>query len=153
MMVQQSLSSTLGPWAAVLLAAIMFLLAFTSVLGNYSYGEANVLFISDSETLRKVYAAGLTGIVFLGSIISVDLAWAIAGVTMVIIAMFNLLVIMEMGGTAVKLLKHYQEQKRQGLEPVFLASDMPELVNVECWSQEDMAEHLARREEAASQRG
>lgn len=38
MMVQQSLSSTLGPWAAVLLAAIMFLLAFTSVLGNFSYG-------------------------------------------------------------------------------------------------------------------
>lgn len=150
---QMALVSNFGTIGAVALAVIIFLVAFTSVLGNYSYGEANVLFISDSETLRKVYAAGLTGIVFLGSIISVDLAWAIAGVTMVIIAMFNLLVIMEMGGTAVKLLKHYQEQKRQGLEPVFLASDMPELVNVECWSQEDMAEHLARREEAASQRG
>ena len=110
------------------------------------------LFISDSETLRKVYAVVLTGVVFLGSVISVDLAWAIAGVTMVIIAMFNLLVIMEMGGTAVKLLKHYQGQKRQGLEPVFLASDMPELTNVECWTEEDMAEHLSRREMSGSQR-
>ncbi len=150
---QMALVSNFGTLGAVALAVIIMLVAFTSVLGNYSYGEANVLFISDSETLRKIYAAGLTGIVFLGAIISVELAWAIAGVTMVIIAMFNLLVIMEMGGTAVKLLKHYQGQKRQGLEPVFLASDMPELVNVECWTPEDMAEHLSRREDPAAQRG
>ncbi|GAA1452713.1 AGCS family alanine or glycine:cation symporter [Nesterenkonia lacusekhoensis] len=149
---QMALVNNFGTIGAVALAVIITLVAFTSVLGNYSYGEANVLFISDSETLRKVYAVALTGIVFLGSVISVDLAWAIAGVTMVIIAMFNLLVIMEMGGTAVKLLKHYQGQKRQGLEPVFLASDMPELTNVECWTEEDMAEHLSRREQSASQR-
>ncbi|NLS10022.1 alanine:cation symporter family protein [Nesterenkonia sp. MY13] len=138
---QMALTSTFGAFGAVALAVIILMVAFTSILGNYSYGEANVLFISDSETLRKVYAVGLTGVVFLGSVISVELAWAIAGVTMVIIALFNLVVITEMAGTAVRLLKHYQAQRREGLDPVFVASDMPDLRNVECWTEEDAAGH------------
>ncbi|GAA1818397.1 alanine/glycine:cation symporter family protein [Nesterenkonia flava] len=143
---QMALVQNFGSTGAVILAVIIFLLAFTSVLGNYSFGEANVLFISSSETLRKVYAAGLTAVVFMGAIIDVDLAWSIAGVTMVILAMFNLVVIMEMSGTALKLLRHYREQRRQGLDPVFRASDMPELTNVECWEDEDVREYLDARD-------
>lgn len=147
---QSALVANFGSFGAILLAVIIFLLAFTSVLGNYSFGEANILFISSSETLRKIYAVALTAVVFLGAVISVDLAWTIAGVTMVILAMFNLLVIMEMSGTAVKLLKHYQAQRKQGLDPVFLASDMPELRNVECWTEEDMKDYLAAQRQAST---
>lgn len=147
---QSALVANFGSFGAILLAVIIFLLAFTSVLGNYSFGEANILFISSSETLRKIYAVALTAVVFLGAVISVDLAWTIAGVTMVILAMFNLLVIMEMSGTAVKLLKHYQSQRKQGLDPVFLASDMPELRNVECWTEEDMKDYLAAQRQAST---
>src|SRR5690625_57569 len=43
-MVQESLTANLGAWSAILLGLIMLLLAFTSVLGNFSYGEANVHF-------------------------------------------------------------------------------------------------------------
>lgn len=96
-----------------------------------------MLFIHDSERMRKIFAVALTAVVFIGSVISVDLAWGIAAVTMVVIAMINLLVIMEQSGTAVKLLKHYQQQKAQGFDPVFRASEMPELPNIECWTDED----------------
>ncbi|PRZ18353.1 alanine/glycine:cation symporter family protein [Nesterenkonia sandarakina] len=138
---QAALVSNFGTFGAIALAVIILLLAFTSILGNYSYGEMNVLFISNTETSRKIYAAALTVVVFLGAIIPVDLAWAIAGVTMVIIALYNLVVITLLGGTAVRLLKHYEAQKRQGLEPLFLASDMPDLRNIECWTEADMADH------------
>src|SRR5690606_35069156 len=40
MMVQGSLAQNLGSWAAVLLAVIMFLLAFTSLLCNFASGAA-----------------------------------------------------------------------------------------------------------------
>jgi len=138
---QAALTSNFGAFGALALAVIILLLAFTSILGNYSYGEMNVLFISSSEKNRKTFAVVLTAVVFIGAIIPVDLAWAVAGVTMVIIALFNLVVITLMGGTAVRLLKHYQAQKKQGIDPIFLASDMPDLRNIECWTEEDMADH------------
>ena len=138
---QAALTSNFGAFGALALAVIILLLAFTSILGNYSYGEMNVLFISSSEKTRKIFAVVLTAVVFIGAIIPVDLAWAVAGVTMVIIALFNLVVITLMGGTAVRLLKHYQAQKKQGIDPIFLASDMPDLRNIECWTEEDMADH------------
>lgn len=140
---QEALTANFGTFGAIALAVIILLLAFTSILGNYSYGEMNVLFISSSEKSRKIYAVALTAVVFLGAIIPVDLAWAIAGVTMVIIAVYNLVVISLLGGTAVRLLKHYETQKRQGLDPLFLASDMPDLRNIECWGEADMADHRA----------
>lgn len=147
---QAALETSLGTIGAVLLALILFLVAFTSILGNYSYGEANVLFISDDERIRRIFAVVLTVVVFLGSLIGVDLAWEIAGVTMVIIAAFNLVVITRLGGTAVKLLRHYEDQKRRGLEPIFVASDLPELRGVECWDAEDVA-GFARSAEHARQ--
>lgn len=149
---QEALSANFGAFGALALALIILLLAFTSILGNYSYGEMNVLFISRSEKTRKIFAAVLTAVVFIGSIIPVDLAWAIAGVTMVIIAMFNLVVITLLGGTAVKLLKHYEAQKKQGIDPIFFASDMPELRNIECWAAEDMADHQPQSDSRHSQR-
>lgn len=138
---QMALTSTFGAFGAVALAVIILLVSFTSILGNYSYGEANILFLSDSEKLRKIYAVVLTGVVFVGSTISVDIAWAIAGVTMVVIALFNFVVITEMSGTAIRLLKHYTAQRRDGKEPIFLASDMPDLENIECWTTEDISGH------------
>ncbi|MDZ5078957.1 alanine/glycine:cation symporter family protein [Nesterenkonia sp. HG001] len=150
---QGALEANLGAFGAIALAVIITLVAFTSILGNYSYGEANILFISSSETVRKIFALVLTGVVFLGSIMSVDLAWAIAGVTMVIIALFNLVVICLLGGKAFRLLKHFDSQRKQGLDPVFVAEDMPDLKNVECWDREDVSDYLQQREAAPGSQG
>jgi alanine or glycine:cation symporter, AGCS family len=145
---QGALEEAFGIFGAVALATIIFLVAFTSILGNYSYGEANVLFFSDSERLRKIFAVVLTGVVFIGATIEVDLAWAIAGVAMVIIALFNLVVISILAPTALQLLRHYEDQRRQGLQPVFTDTDLPELRNIECWSHEDVQYYLDKREPA-----
>lgn len=149
---QLALVEAFGAAGAVMLAIIIFLLAFTSVLGNYSYGEANILFIDSSERLRKIYAVGITAVVFLGAVAAVDLVWAIAGVTMAIIATFNLVVILLLCKTAWRVLKDYDAQKKQGLNPVFLASDHPEIKNTECWTQEDVQPFLDEREGSASGR-
>ena len=150
MMVQESLSSTLGSWAAILLALIMFLLAFTSVLGNFSYGEANMHFLTSKRGWHIAFGVAVVALVLMGSVIAVDLAWTIAGVSMVFIALINLVVIALLAPTAVKLLKHYNAQRAQGLDPIFLASDLPEIKNVEVWVDEDVCDYQDEREEAAA---
>lgn len=151
-MVQDSLVANLGSWAVVALGVIVFLLAFTSVLGNFSYGEANVYYITQNHVARLVFGLAVTVVVFIGSVLSVDLAWTLAGLTMVVIAMANLVVITVLAPTALRLLRHYDEQRREGLDPVFLASDMPDLEYVECWNEADVSDSLARREEQRASR-
>lgn len=146
MMVQESLSSNLGAWGAVLL-----LVAFTSVLGNYSYGEANMNFLTRTKGWHLTFGWAVTLMVFLGSVISVDLAWSIAGVSMVVIATINLVVITLLGKPVVKLLRHYQAEVNAGHDPIFLATDLPEIENVECWADEDVQDSLdARRGRCAT---
>lgn len=145
---QSALEQSFGAAGAVILAAIIFLLAFTSVLGNYSYGEANILFIDDSERLRKIFAVAVTGVVLLGALAEVEMVWALAGVTMVVIAVFNLVVIMLLSPKALAVLRHYDAQRKQGLDPVFVDADLPKLKNLECWTQEDVQPFLDSREEA-----
>lgn len=144
-MVQESLSSNLGAWGAVLLAVILLLVAFTSVLGNYSYGEANMNFLTKTRGWHLAFGWAVTLMVFVGAVISVDLAWSIAGVSMVVIAAVNLVVIALLGKPALKLLRHYQAEVKAGHDPVFLASDLPEIDNVECWAEEDVSDALDTR--------
>jgi len=151
-MVQESLSTNLGAWAAVLLAVIMFLLAFTSVLGNFSYGEANMHFLTSKRGWHVAFGLAVVALVLMGSVIAVDLAWTIAGVSMVFIALINLVVIALLLPNALKLLRHYNEQRAQGLDPIFLASDLPEIKNVEVWVDEDVCDYQEAREEAATAR-
>ena len=144
-MVQESLSSNLGAWAAVLLAVIMFLLAFTSVLGNFSYGEANMHFLTSKRGWHIAFGVAVVALVLMGSVIAVDLAWTIAGVSMVFIALINLVVIAILAPTAIKLLRHYNAQRAQGLDPIFVASDLPEIKNVEVWVNEDVCDYQDER--------
>ncbi|MFC7464367.1 alanine/glycine:cation symporter family protein [Brachybacterium sp. GCM10030252] len=147
-MVQESMTANLGGWAAILLAAIMFLLAFTSVLGNFSYGEANMHFITSKRGWHIAFGLAVVALVFIGSVISVDLAWSIAGVSMVFIAIINLIVIALLAPTAMKLLRHYNEQLAQGHDPIFLASDLPEIKNIEVWEGVDVSDYQDSRRNA-----
>lgn len=149
-MVQGSLAASFGAWSAVLLAVIMFLLAFTSVLGNYSYGEANMHFLTGKRGWHAAFGSAVVLLVLMGAIIDVELAWTIAGVSMVFIALINLVVIAILFPTALKLLRHYNAQRAQGRDPIFLAQDMPEIENVEVWETSDVADYLADREGAAT---
>ncbi len=135
-MTQDALGANLGGWAVHALAVIIFLLAFTSVLGNYYYGESNVGFLNPSERLLTAYKWVFLVATFLGSVGSIQLVWTLADTTMGFMALVNLAAIVPLAGVALKLLKDYTAQRRQGLDPVFTADRMPELPHVRCWDPE-----------------
>src|SRR5699024_10712004 len=132
------------------LALIMLLLAFTSVLGNYSYGEANMHFLTSKRGWHIAFGTAVVALVFMGSVIAVDLAWTIARESMVFIALVNLVVNAILGTTTLKLLRHYNVQCAQGMDPIFLASELPEIKNVEVWVNEDVCDYQDAREAAGA---
>ena len=63
-------------------------------------------------------------VVFLGAIIPMDAAWAMADITMGLMCLINLPCCAALSGIAVKALKDYERQKAEGRNPVFRASDI-----------------------------
>lgn len=132
---QVSLESEIGPAGGVFVAVAIFLFAFSSIIGNYYYGEANIRFITQRRGVLTVYRLLVGGMVLFGSLTTLDLAWSLADVTMGLMTLCNLVAIVLLGREAFLLLGDYVAQKRQGIRnPVFTRDRIPSLRDkAECW--------------------
>ena len=74
---QEAFSSLYGVFGHVFIAICMFFFAFSTIVGWYFFGEANVIFIF-GENATKVYAALVCVCVALGSLADVQLIWDMA---------------------------------------------------------------------------
>lgn len=135
---QLALTHEIGQWGNVFVAVALFFFAFSSILGNYYYGEANIRYFSRSKWVLVVYRLLVGGMVMFGAIASLEVAWGLADITMGLMALFNLIAISLLGKYAFRLLDDYLTQKRRGIkDPVFCKKQLPEIAaDLECWSEE-----------------
>lgn len=135
---QLALTHEIGQWGDVFVAIALFFFAFSSILGNYYYGEANIRYFSRSKWVLVVYRLLVGGMVMFGAIASLEVAWGLADITMGLMAFFNLIAISLLGKYAFRLLDDYLAQKRRGIkDPVFCKKQLPEIeADLECWSEE-----------------
>ena len=140
---QMALVSQVGPWGGTFISICILLFAFSSIIGNYYYGETNLQFITENKVVLYGYRILVAAMVLFGSIASMDLVWNIADVFMGLMAILNLIAIVLLGKIAIKALQDYTAQKKAGKNPVFYASSIPELGDeVEEW-REDEKEAIA----------
>ena len=133
---QSALKSEVGHVGPVFVALAIFLFAYSTIIGNYYYGEANVRFITKSPAVMTIYRILSGGIMVLfGAVASFDLVWNLVDFFMAFLTACNLIAIAILGRYAFRLLDDYRTQKRQGVkEPTFHRSKIPELENeLECW--------------------
>ncbi|WP_035744175.1 alanine/glycine:cation symporter family protein [Haematomicrobium sanguinis] len=135
---QNALVQNLGAATGIILAIIIFMLAFSSILGNYYYGESNIRFITENKTVMLVFRIVAIAAVVFGTVATTSAVWDLADNFMGVMALINLVSIALLGGIAMKLLKNYTAQVKNGKDPVFLSSQMPELKGVESWEEEDV---------------
>ena len=136
---QAALESEIGKAGPVVIAVAIFLFAWSSIIGNYYYGEANIRYMSDSKTLLFFYRVASAGaMVLFGAAASLDLVWTIGDFFMALITLVNIAAIFKLGKYAFRLLDDYRQKKQSGIkEPVFDARlDMPELVDQLDWWKE-----------------
>ena len=133
---QSALQSEVGAIGPVFLAVAIFLFAFSSIIGNYYYGEANIRFITPNPVVMTVYRICSAGVmVIFGALASFELVWNIVDFFMAFLTACNLIAIVILGKYAFRLLDDYRQQKRNGIkEPVFHRSQLPEIAHeLECW--------------------
>ena len=133
---QIALESEVGTAGPIFIAIAIFFFAFSSIIGNYYYGEANVRFLTQNPSAILVLRVITGGVmVMFGAIASLDLVWSIGDFFMALITICNLIAILKLGKYAFRLLDNYRQQKRAGIKsPVFKRDMMPDIEkDIECW--------------------
>lgn len=134
---QNSLAEHVGSWAPYFIAIAIIFFAFSSIIGNYYYGETNIEFIHAHKGWMTGYRMLVLVMVMFGSIAHVQLVWNLADLFMGLMAILNIAVILLLGKTAFQVLNDYTKQRKKGVNPVFYAKTIPGLKNTECWEEED----------------
>lgn len=135
---QIAISSQVGSWGQYFIAFCIFFFAFSSIIGNYYYGETNIQFISTKKIYLYLYRLLVIAMVLFGSVASMQVVWSIADVFMGLMAILNLIAIVLLGNIAIKALQDYMAQRKAGKNPVFYASSIPELGDeVEEWREDE----------------
>ena len=147
---QEALVSAIGPFVSTFIAIAIFLFAFSSIIGNYYYGEANIHFLMSrvsgkNDPFHQGGGGGLPLIVYrllsggvmvmFGALATLEMVWNLGDLCMALLTACNLIAILALGKYAFRLLDDYRQQKRCGIkDPVFRRSQLPELEkDIDCW--------------------
>lgn len=130
---QVALSHHVGAWGDNFIAFCILLFAFSSIIGNYYYGETNIEFINTNKIWVFIYRIAVVLMVIFGSVVKIQVVWDMADLFMGLMAITNLTAISMLGKIAFEALDDYVKQKKQGKDPVFYRDTIKGLKNVECW--------------------
>ncbi len=131
---QDALTHEIGSLGNAFVAVMIWLFAFSSIIGNYYYGETNIRYITGKKWGVPAYRLAVAAMVMLGAIVSLDFAWSMADITMALLTLCNLVAILLLSRQAVFLLQDYRRQKKEGKDPVFKKETMPEIADkLEAW--------------------
>lgn len=131
-LVQQSVAAVFGEMGIHFITVAICLFAFTSLIGNYFYAEANIKFISKNKVFLNLFRILAVFMVFIGAQSNLQTAWNLADVLMGGMATVNIISILALGGIAIKVLNDYQEQKARGMNPIFKAEKLG-IHNTDLW--------------------
>ena len=133
---QASVEAVIGSFGSVFIAIAILLFAFSSIIGNYYYGEANIRFLTNNKmtiTVYRIFSAGV--VVMFGALSTLELVWSVGDLCMALLTACNLVAIVALGRYVFRLLDDYRQQKRQGIKnPTFHRHQIPELeADLDCW--------------------
>ena len=136
---QNAMTVFFGGWGTYFVAIALFFFAFTTIIGNYSYAESNLLYLGGGRwSLLTLRVAALAVIVW-GVYSKVQLVWDAADAAMALMASINLVAIVMLSGVVIKLTRDYDRQLSEGRSPTFHIAQYPELgdgVDHEIWKEQ-----------------
>ncbi|WP_243697580.1 alanine/glycine:cation symporter family protein [Geodermatophilus obscurus] len=141
---QAAVAHELGSGLNWVMTVLIFVFAFSSVLGNYSYAEVNMTFLRARPIALTVFRALVVAVVGAGALLELATVWALADVAMGFMALVNLVALVLLGRWALGALRDFERQTRAGQDPVFRSTgnkDLPRDLHDSVWTPEYAAHH------------
>lgn len=130
LLTSDALEITVGPAGRYFLTAAIFLFAFSTLIANCFYGEANIRFITRHNWAVQIFRAASCGMVLFGSMVSLQTAWALVDVCMGLMTICNIIAIVELFPKVKQLYNDYRRQLSEGKDPVY---QHPQTEDIEAW--------------------
>ena len=134
--IQASMQQTLGTFGPIFITVAMILFAFTTLLGNLYYVDKSLSYLlgrQPGKLFMRIYYVIAAVVILLGAVLSADLLWDIADLTMGGMTLINMPVILALSKYAIRCLNDYTAQRKQGKEPVFHAKDIDLPHQIDYW--------------------
>ncbi|MBH9967574.1 sodium:alanine symporter [Bacillus sp. MKU004] len=135
---QAAIESVIPGFGAGFVAIALFFFAFTTIMAYYYMAETNVAYLLKGKNAKPaifILKLVLLGVTFYGAVKEAALAWALGDIGLGLMVWLNLIAILILAKPALRTLKDYEAQKKQGLDPVFNSTKLG-IKNAEYWEQE-----------------
>lgn len=130
----RAMNHHLGAMGAWYLTASIFLFAYSTIIANYFYGEANIRFICDKKWVINGFRIASGLVVLAGGFLTLQQAWCIVDLAMALMTIINLIAVLLLSKYAFRMLNNYLQQRREGRDPVFRRDMLPEVSeDLEAW--------------------
>ena len=137
---QASLASIFGQLAPAAVSFMILLFAFSSIVGNYYYGEINIAFFEHDEAMNRkvlnIFRSGVVLMVLFGCLAELTLVWNLADLFMGLLCLTNLYAVARLAKYAKLALNDYVAERKQGLEPQFDPNLLGSTNGVHAWGKE-----------------
>ena len=114
--------SGLQGFGSAFVAVALFFFAFTTIMSYYYISETNVAYIMGERDQRfGVWLVKIIVLVatFLGTVRTADMAWLVGDIGLGLMVWVNVIGMLILTKPAIKVLKDYERQKREGKDPTF----------------------------------
>jgi alanine or glycine:cation symporter, AGCS family len=135
---QAAVESAIPGFGAGFVAISLLFFAFTTIMAYYYMAETNIAYLTrgrNSKVAMFLLKIVILAATFYGAIRTANLAWALGDVGLGLMVWLNLIAIVILAKPALIALRDYEEQKKQGLDPVFNSAKLG-IKNAEYWEEE-----------------
>ena len=108
-----SIGAVLGGWTEYLMAFVIFVFAYSSLLGNYTYAQINMDFLRGVGHRHYALRAMIVVATGIGAMASLTFVWNLSDVAMGLMAIINIVSIVLLGNWAFGALADWESQKRR----------------------------------------
>lgn len=115
----------LGAWTTLPMTLLVFVFAFSSVLGNYAYAEVNLTFLGVRGSALNALRTLVLAAVGIGSLAALTTVWVVADIAMALMATVNLVAILLLSRWAVGALADYRRGRAAGTDERFVGHGNP----------------------------
>lgn len=133
---QAAMSAQIGTFGATFIAIVILLFAYSSILGNFFYGQSNLNYIKENKAVLFIFKVLVVIMVFIGAVMDLETAWATADLFMALMAVTNLVAVFALSSIVFQVAADYKRQLKQGVNPVFQTNNIKaDLSDVDEWGE------------------
>lgn len=126
-------------WTVAFMTLIVFLFAYSSVLGYSVFAEININYLNWGKAGVLGLRILMIAAVGIGAVIELTLAWALADLALALMTIINMIAVGLLSRQAFAALKDYDRQKKAGVaQPIFISedADLPKALPDSIWTKD-----------------